>query len=81
VPEEIFFYTSWCKGRYQRQTLTIRLGATPFELISDPPLSSSIFMPDALPANLSWLGTGIKYAGPVTQWLGYGILKYIKNLF
>jgi len=38
-------------------------------------------MPDALPANLSWLGTGIKYAGPVTQWLGYGILKYKKKSF
>jgi len=38
-------------------------------------------MQDALPVNLSWLGTGIKCAGPVTQWLGYGILKYFLKIF
>jgi len=49
-------------------TLTIRLGATPSGLISDPPPSSPHFTPDALPVatrnppnfNLSWLGTGTK---------------------
>jgi len=49
---------------------TIRL-TTPSELISDPPASTPIFTPDALPAAtlpiLSWLGTGTKYAGLHTQ--------------
>jgi len=34
----------------EADTLTIHLGATPSGLISDPPPSSPIFMPDALPA-------------------------------
>ena len=31
-------------------TPTVQLGATPSKLISEPPPSSSIFTPDALPA-------------------------------
>ena len=34
----------------EADTPTTRLGATPSELISNPPPSSPIFMPDALPA-------------------------------
>jgi len=72
---------SWCQkitsfGLYgareitEADTPTIRLGATPFGL------HPRIFKPDALPATtlqaptLSWLGTGIKYAGLHTQWRG-----------
>jgi len=47
-------------------TTTIRVGITPSRVTSDSPLSSPIFMPDALPcrdpATLSWLGTGTKCA-------------------
>ena len=74
VPEEIFFWTSWSNGKYsEADTLTIRLGATPSRLISDPPPSSPIlrwtpFLPE--PSHLSWLGTGTKYAGLHNQWLG-----------
>ena len=60
VPEKIFFWTLWCKGRYQRQ-----MGATPSGLISDPPPSSPDFYAGCPscrnPLNLSWLGTGTKY--------------------
>jgi len=59
-------------GISESDTLTIRLGATPSGLISDPPPSSPPFsrrMP-FLPSNLFWLRTGTKYAGLHTQWLG-----------
>jgi len=58
----------------EADTLTIRLGATPSGLISNPPPSSPHFYarcPSCRnPPNLSWLGTGTKYAGLHTQWLG-----------
>jgi len=50
VPEEIF-WTFVVQGRIsEADRLIIRVGATPSGLISDPPPSSPIFMPDALPA-------------------------------
>jgi len=62
----------------EADTPTIRLGATPFGLISDPPPSSPHFYAGCPschnPPNLSWLGTGTKYAGLHTQWLGFGIV-------
>jgi len=58
----------------EADTLTIQLGATPSGLISDPPPSSPYFCagcPSCCnPPNLSWLGTGTKYDGLHTQWLG-----------
>jgi len=67
----------------ETDTPTIRLGATPSGLISDPPPSSSYFYarcPSCRnPLNLSWLVTGTKYAGLHTQWLGYipsGLVKH-----
>jgi len=54
----------------EADTPTIRRGATPTGLVSDPPPSSPIFKLDALPLNCSWLGTGSKYTGLHTQWLG-----------
>jgi len=53
-------------------TPTIRLGATPSGLVSDPPPSSPIFRPDALlavtlPLYPGWTGT--RYAGLHTQCL------------
>ena len=53
VPGEIFSWTLWClvQGKIsQADTPTIWLGATPSRLISNPPPSSPIFMPDPLPA-------------------------------
>jgi len=59
-------------------TPTIRLGATPSGLISNPPPSSSHFTLDALPgATLSiypGLGTGIKYAGLIPSGLVCAVL-------
>jgi len=46
VPEEIFFWTFMVQGRItEADTPTIWLDATPSRLISDPPLTSPIFMP------------------------------------
>jgi len=56
-------------------TPTVQLGATPSELISEPPPSSPIFTPDALPAATlpiyPGLGQAQEYAGLHTPWLGY----------
>jgi len=52
-------------------TLTIQLDVIPSGLISDPPPSSPHFYAGCsscyYPPNLSWLGTGTKYAGLHTQ--------------
>ena len=64
-------------GRITRaDTSTFRVGTTPSGLISDPPLSPAPHFYARCPSchyppNLSWLGTGIKYAGLHTQWLGF----------
>jgi len=56
----------------QADISTIRTGTTPSGLISRPPPSSPYFYaacPSSYnPPALSWLGTGIKYAGLHTQW-------------
>jgi len=54
---------------------TIRLGATPSGLISNPPHHLSPYFYAEYPScrklpTLSWLGTGTKYAGLHTQWRG-----------
>jgi len=58
-----------------RRVPTIRLGATPSRVISDPPPSFPHFYAGCPscrnPPNLSWLGTGTKYAGLHTHWLGF----------
>jgi len=56
-------------------TTTVQLGATPSELISEPPPSSTlIFTPDALPAATlpiyPGLGQAQEYARLHTPWLG-----------
>jgi len=68
----------------EADTPTIWLCATPSGLISDPPPSSlhcyaGCHCPSCLsPPNLSWPGTGTKYAGSHTQWLG--LLHKIKTV-
>jgi len=75
VPEKIF-WTFMVQGKItEADTPTIRLGATPSGLISDPPPSSPILTPDALPAATLPLYPGLgqaptKYAGLHTQWRG-----------
>jgi len=60
----------------ETDTPTIWKGATPSGLISNPPPPSSSTHSYARcsscrnPSTLSWLGTGIKYAGFHTQWRG-----------
>jgi len=50
VPEVIFFWTYGAREIAETYPPTTWLGATPSGLISDPPPSSAMFMPDALPA-------------------------------
>jgi len=51
VPEGILLLDFMVQGKISAaDTPTIRLGVTPSGLISDPPPSSPIFTPDALPA-------------------------------
>jgi len=63
----------------EADTPTIQLGTTPSGLISDPPPSNANFYAGCPschnPPNLSWLGTGTKYAGLHTKWLGYFYLQ------
>ena len=58
----------------EADTKTVRLDATPSELISDPPPSSPIFTPDALPATTLRIYPGFgqaqEYAELHTPWLG-----------
>jgi len=66
VPKEIF-WSLWCKGGYQRQTHW----QSGWTLISDPsPLPPAFLCMCNNPSNLCWLGTGTKYVGWYTQWLG-----------
>jgi len=62
---------------------TVWLGATPSGQISNSPLSSPHFYAGCPScrnrSNLSWLGTGTKYAGLHTQWLGYAVAWFTKN--
>jgi len=59
----------------EADTPTIRLGATPFGLVSDP-LQHPPFYAGCPscgnPPNLFCLGIGTKYAGLHTQWCGCG---------
>jgi len=75
VPEESFFWTSWCKGditgRHTNNPAghhSIWTNQQPTSLI--PPFSRR--MPSC--RNPLQLGTGIKHAGLHTQWLGYVII-------
>jgi len=58
----------------EADTPTIRVAATPSELISDPPPSYPMFYARcpscSNPPTSSWLGTGTKYAGLHIQWRG-----------
>jgi len=72
VPEEII-WTFMVPGKMtEADTWTIRLGATPPGLISDPsPISPDFYMGCSSCHNsptLFWPGTGTKYAGLHTQW-------------
>jgi len=73
VPEEIFWIL-WCNGDTEEDTLTIRLGSTASELISDPHPSSSIFMSDSLPVTTLVIYPGLGQApnmlACIMQWRG-----------
>jgi len=60
VPEESYFWTSWCQQ--EADTLTICIGTTPSGPISNPPPSIPHFYAGCPscrnPPNLSWHGTG-----------------------
>ena len=80
VPEEEIFWTLWYKGRYQRQTSTIRLGATPSRLISDPSHSSPYFYIGCPSCTTLPIYPGLEEAPNMqiclhTQWLGIKIQK------
>ena len=65
---------SGAKWKHRQMHQQSRWTATRSRLISAPTSTiPTILMPDALPdnrPNLSWLGTGTKYAGLNTHWLG-----------
>jgi len=67
----------------EADTPTIRLGATPSGLISDPPPTSPHLYagcPSRInPPNLSWIGIGTKYVGLHTQWHGLPCTNYPEN--
>ena len=61
-------------------TQTIWLGTTPSRLISDPPSHFYTRCPSCHnPPILSWLGTGTKYTGLHSQWLGYPCDKAVNT--
>ena len=70
------FWIFWCKMKItQADAPTVQMDCHPSRLIGAP-ISAipTIFMSDALPdttLTISWLGTGTKYAGLHTRWLGY----------
>jgi len=71
----IIFWTLMVQGKTTEvDTPTVQLGSTLSELISEPPQSSPIFTPDALPATTlpiyPSLGQAQEYAGLHTPWLG-----------
>jgi len=73
--EEIFFWTFWVQGKItEADTTTIRLGATPSILISDPRPSTSIFMPDALPATTLPLYPGLGQAPNMLACIPSGVV-------
>jgi len=78
VPEEIFFRTFVVQGRIiNAHTLTIRLGATPSRVISDPRPSSPIFMPDAIPAATLPLCHGLGQAPNMLDCIPSGMVAEI----
>ena len=58
----------------EADTQTIRLGATPSRLTSDPTLSSPIFMPDALPAATLPLYPGLGQASNMLACIPSGVV-------
>jgi len=63
VPEENLLRDFMVQGEIsEADTPTIQLGATLSGLISDPPRSSSIFTPDALPATTLPIYPGLEQA-------------------
>jgi len=60
----------------EADTLTIQLGATPSRLISDPPLSSPIFTPDALPAATLPLYPGLGEASNMLACIPSGTVSW-----
>jgi len=73
VPKEIFFWTLWCKGDIKADTgnpdgrHSIQTNQRPTSLIRH--FYAGCPSCHNLP-KLSWLGTGTKYAGLHTHWLG-----------
>jgi len=61
----------------EADTPTIRLGATPTGLISNPPPTSPIFMPDALPAATLPLYPGLEQAPNMLACIPSGIVNHV----
>ena len=55
------------------------MGATPSGLISNPPPSSPIFTPDALPATTLPLYRGLGQAPKMLAWTPSGLVKEVKQ--
>jgi len=82
------FWIFWCKMKItQADTPTIRMDCHPIQTNWCPHLCHPRHFYTGCPSwhnpsNLSWLGTGIKYAGLYTRWLGLSLImmKSSKNL-
>ena len=59
----------------EADTATIRMGANPSGLISDPPPSSPIFMPDALPATTFPIYPGLGEATNMLACISSGLVS------
>ena len=76
VPEEIF-WTSMVQEKITEADIpTIRVGATPSRLISDPSPLSSIFTLDALPAATIPLYPGLGQAPSMLACIPSGVVAY-----
>jgi len=69
------FWTFLVQGMFsEADTPTIRLGATPSGLISDPPPTPPIFTPDALPAATLPLYPGLGQAPNMLACISSGVI-------
>jgi len=82
VSEESFFWTFMVQGKItEAESPTIRLGATLFGLISDPPPSSPIFTLDALPAATLLLYSGLGQPPNMLACIPSGVVNECKNKY
>jgi len=81
VPEENLVDFVVQRKITEADTLTTQLGATQFGLISDPPPSSPIFMPDALPVATLPLYPGLGQSANTVACIPSGMVRIYHHWF